>query len=123
MEQDDIGGWLQWAPCDPETGDRAVAQLAAEHPRFFAGAHFVGGRSARLPFYKEHVLAELEMRYGDSTQTAFVLAGPQTSWLNGVSNSIHLVNELESLELTEDSVESYLRFFLMFLRADPARSF
>ena len=118
MDQDDEAGSFEWEPCDPETGEGALSQLAEEYPRFFAGAHFVGGRSATLPFYDDHVLAKLEIRCGDLTQTAYVLKGSQTFWLNGDSGPIHLVNELEGLALKDDTVEPYLRFFLDFLRAD-----
>ena len=61
------------------------------------------------------------MSRGDTVQTAFVLRGPeQVVWLNRESSPIHETNDDESLHLTDDTVEPYLRFFLMFLRGDSA---
>ena len=41
-------------------------------------------------------------------------------WLNGDSAPIHVVNETESLRLTEHVVADYLNFFLYFLRSDAS---
>ncbi len=121
MAERNIDGWLRWEPCGPEVGQSVVAQLARDLPRFFAGINLVRGRTAELPFYESHVLVELGMSRGDTVQTAFVLRGPeQVVWLNGESSPIHETNDDESLHLTDDTVEPYLRFFLMFLRGDSA---
>lgn len=112
-------GWLRWEPCEPETGRASLSQLTDESPRFFAGSRYVEGRRARLPFYDDYVLLELCIARNDATDIAYVLYGPRgTEWLNGESSPIHEVNEYESLALSGDLVESYLRFFLHFLRSD-----
>lgn len=112
-------GWLRWEPCEPDLGEASLSQLTEESPRFFAGSHYVEGRRARLPFYDDYVLLELGFSHNDTADTAYVLHGTGgTEWLNGESSPIHEVNEYESLALSADLVEPYLRFFLHFLRSD-----
>ena len=121
MGEKSAEGWLRWEPCARELGERVSAQLTTELPRFFGGANFEGGRTAELPFYEDHVLVELVIDSNQTTETAFTLYGSDRAmWLNGESTPIHEVNDVESLRLTDDTVETYLRFFLLFLRGDCA---
>ena len=112
-------GLVGWEPCESELGEASLLQLTEDCPRFFAGSRYVGGRRASLPFYEDHVVIELDITRNDTTDTAYVLHGRSgTQWLNGESSPIHEVNERESLSLTAELVEPYLRFFLLFLRSD-----
>ena len=119
MEEHGSGEWFEWEPCDPEIGLSALSRLADESPRWFASSSYVGGQTARLAFYARHLLVELAITRSETTTPVFVLHGPErTFWLNGESAPIHDVNDLESVTLTDETAEAYLRFFLLFLRAD-----
>jgi ATP-dependent Zn protease len=111
--------WVVWEPCEEEHGAAALARLARELPAYFAGSTLLSSRSSPLPFYKAHLLMELQFVRDHGTERAFALDGPRgTAWLNGSSEPMHATNEAESLALTDATVANYTRFFFYFLRAD-----
>ena len=57
-------------------------------------------------------------RQHNATNVYLLHGGSRTGWMAGTSAPIHAINEVESLELTDATAESYLRFFLCFLQAD-----
>ena len=80
-----------------------------------------------LPFYKRYVLVQLPVSRGRGPESVFALHIPKSDrvegdeappmiWLNGDSYGIHLANEAEAIDLVEDHVLDYLRFFVNFRR-------
>jgi hypothetical protein len=95
-----------------------LSRIAAEHPRFFAGGKVESGQQAALPFYRNHHLLRLELRFDATLETVYLLdGGGDTVWLSGESHPIHFVNQREDLQLGQAPVIDYVRFFLFFLRA------
>ena len=57
--------------------------------------------------------------HDDVIEHAFVLLGDGESlWLDGSSGPIHEVNDSESLQLRDETVLDYIRFFFYFVRGD-----
>jgi hypothetical protein len=121
----------------PSYGDRAlgrvvIEELKADHPDVFDGVELnddAEARIGRLPFYKRYVLVELPVSRGRGPESVFALhipkparaqdeKAPSTLWLNGESGNIHRANEVEAIDLAEEHVPDYLRFFTNFLRGD-----
>jgi ATP-dependent Zn protease len=104
-----------WEPAPDEQASAALARLTAESPQAFEDSAIVGARWALLPFYENYRLLELQL----DGKSAFVLHGAEhTRWLNGDSAPIHDTNDAESLQLSDGTVEAYLRFFLYFVRGE-----
>ena len=110
---------VTWQPCGDEQAAEALARLTDLAPEAFAGATLVAGACTDLPFYASYRLIDLEVKRDGTPDRAFVLHGPvHTRWLDGTSAPVHEANDDESLELTDESVLDYLRFFLFFVRGD-----
>ncbi|BBZ45230.1 hypothetical protein MPRM_25110 [Mycobacterium parmense] len=119
MSEKSAEPWASWTPCADDEGTEALTRLAARLPAFFADSTLVSCRWSALSFYSDHRLMELQFFREHGMARAYALHGlHDTEWLSGESNSIHEVNEAESLELTESTVADYVRFFFYFLRAD-----
>lgn len=118
-ELDEIDAYAApWEPCDPEAGRLLLDLLARELPMQFGGARFESARRARLVFYEDHDLVEIVIARAGAKRRCYVLEGSDTFfWLNGDSAPMHDVNERESLELDDSTVDAYLRFFMYFMRA------
>jgi tetratricopeptide (TPR) repeat protein len=123
----------------PSYGDRALGRVVLEelkadsdYPDVFDGVELSDDAEAcigRLPFYKWYVLVELTVSRGRGPESVFALhipksdraqdeKTPSTLWLNGAAGSIYRANEVEAIELAEEHVLDYLRFFVNFLRGD-----
>jgi tetratricopeptide (TPR) repeat protein len=112
------GNWASLAEVRPYEGEEALWRLAREHSAFFGDAIMVGCEPFELSFYRSFRL--LNLIYARSGQYRRVFAldnGEATWWLNGESSPIHDVND-QNLQLGDNEIEDYLRFFLYFLRAD-----
>ena len=108
-----------WEPCGDERAADALARLVGEAPQVFSTASLTSARSARLPFYDDYRLLELELVRDGRRERAFALDGSdETRWLDGNSAAIHDTNAAESLVLTDATVHDYLRFFFYFVRGD-----
>ena len=111
--------WLRWEQDDTERGTDVLALLVDTLPEYFGGASLILSNSSELSFYEDHRLVELTLLLDATMEHVFVLVGPHgIVWLNGESAPMHVVNDAESLELTNHVVADYLRFFLYFLRSD-----
>ena len=110
-----LDAWLSWESIEAEQADELLRFLTAGIPTQSAPA-FVSASRASLPFYADHTLVRFDFE-GDG-EAVFALDGKsRILWLDGSSDSIHSVNEAESLALTEDVVLPYVRFFFFFVRA------
>jgi ATP-dependent Zn protease len=110
--------WLTWQTLKDdviaEVGPRLDAQA-----RQLLGSSPEAVRGASPSFYEHHILIELVSEGSGSSQRVFGLhGGDATRWLDGSSAPIHDTNAAESLELTEEKVHDYVRFFLYFVRGD-----
>lgn len=116
-----IEPWGFWELGDRTEGVAALTRLANEWPSF-AGSTVVGLRTSHLSFYRSRQLMELQIARSGFVRRVFALNGSlETAWLDGESKPIHDTNAAEALELTEETVADYVRFFLYFLRgADGA---
>lgn len=62
-------------------------------------------------------MIELQFAGNHGPEHVFGLDGPeQTVWLDGSSAPVHEANEAESLVLTDETVNDYIRFFFFFVR-------
>ena len=119
MVDKNTDSWIQWEQDDTGRGATVLAQLVDELPQYFANATLILGNSAELSFYKDYRLVALTVLLDATMEHVFALVGPGgVVWLNGESAPMHVVNEAESLRLTENGVTDYLNFFLYFLRSD-----
>jgi AAA+ superfamily predicted ATPase len=111
------GSWVAWRPLEEEQVSEVLTRLAERAPQFVDGTDLAGARCSELAFYDHHVLFDL--RFESEPEHVFGLHGPdETYWLDGTSAAIHDTNEAEELELTDDIVHDYVRFFLYFVRGD-----
>ena len=111
--------WVAWRPCEPATVELAFSRMKARLPVLFGSSALISARDSTLPFYREHELVELVINRQHNATNVYLLHGDRrTGWLAGTSAPIHAINNFESLELTDATAESYLRFFLCFLQAD-----
>jgi AAA+ superfamily predicted ATPase len=109
-----LDAWVSWRPLENEEVSDGLSTLAGRGMR-----HRRSARCADLPFYTQHLLVELVFRNGAATEYVFGLDGPdRTMLLDGTSAPIHGTNEAESLALTDETVEDYVRFFFFFVRSD-----
>ena len=125
-------------PCDndPALGHAVLKELKADpsYTELFSCVELRDealSRVGRLPFYKRYVLVELPVSRGREAELAFALhipkshraqddGAPSTIWLNGESGGIYRANDAEALDLAEEHVLDYLRFFVNFLRDEIA---
>lgn len=111
--------WVAWEPAGDEEAAEALSRLAGDAPQFFADSSLLSARAAKLPFYADHRLLELQFERDHGPERAYVLHGPNaTHWLDGTSAPVHEVNESEGLALTDGTVEVYVRFFFYFVRGE-----
>lgn len=114
-----LGPNISWEPCTPDTVAAVLVNLRAREPQSFAGASIVRARQAALPFYTNHVLVDIRLLGVAGVERALLLhTGDESIWLDGQSNPIHAVNELESLELTEATALDYVRYFVFAMRGE-----
>ena len=105
--------------CDVGYSEAVLSQLAEQAPALFSGTAPRPSNTSSLSFYAEHQLVELAFLRDDLVERAYVLLGSDgVHWLDGDSTPIHTVNTNESLELSDETVADYLRYFLYFLRSD-----
>ncbi len=111
--------WVKWESCDVGYSEAVLSQLAEQAPALFSGTAPRPSNTSSLSFYAEHQLVELAFLRDDLVERAYVLLGSDgVHWLDGDSTPIHTVNTNESLELSDETVADYLRYFLYFLRSD-----
>ncbi len=114
-----LGTNISWQACGPAEIGELLAELRSQAPRSFASVAVLRASRARLPFYGEHELFDLLLHGVQGIERAVLLRSPShMQWLDGQSSPIHAVNELESLQLTEETVLDYVRFFLFAIRGD-----
>jgi ATP-dependent Zn protease len=113
-----LDSWVVWRPFGgDEQVSEALARLADRAPQLSDGPRLVGAQCSELAFYDDHLLIELQFE-GEPVRV-FGLHGPdETYWLDGTSAAVHETNEAESLELTEETLHDYIRFFFYFVRGD-----
>lgn len=118
-------GWMEWRPWDAAEAQAAMNAFAGERPELYSGARVVDSRAMDLAFYRSHRVVDIEYLLGDEAFHLFLLDGDDgiIRVLDGTSQPIHDTNDDEDLDLRLDTVEEYLRFFLLFLRADEGRAF
>ena len=110
---------ISWQDCEPTEIGALLAELRSRAPHRFASVAVLRARRAQLPFYKDHELIDLLLHGVPGVSRAMLLHGKShTQWLDGQSAPIHVVNELESLQLTEATALDYVRFFLFAMRGD-----
>ncbi|HBH26977.1 MAG TPA: hypothetical protein DDX54_06205 [Rhodospirillaceae bacterium] len=73
-----------------------------------------------LPFYEQVVLIRMrDPAWGNPDLTLYHLADEGTPYpLNGTSPPIHEINAKAPIDITEDNVLDYLRFFCYFVRGE-----
>ncbi len=114
-----LGPGISWEPCSARVLPELLTELRLHAPGSFASASIKRAQQARLPFYSNHVLLDLQLLAVAGIERALVLHSAATTfWLDGQSSPIHAVNELESLQLVEGTVLDYVRFFLFAMRGD-----
>ena len=114
-----LGPNTVWTPCEPPVIGELIANLRTRSPQSFAGAVVLKARQAWLPFYTDHFLIDATLHGVADVERALLLRGrSDTYWLDGQARPIHVVNALESLELTESTVLDYVRYFLFAMRGD-----
>ncbi len=114
-----LGPRIVWKPCEPPVIGELIANLRTQSPQAFAGAVVLKAREAWLPFYSDHFLVDVLLHGVGEVERALLLHGPaDTHWLDGQALPVHIVNELESLALTVDTVLDYVRYFLFVMRGD-----
>jgi len=119
MTERTLGPNLVWHDADPSTAGAALDSLRASAPKAFADCVLCRARQVLLPFYAQHRLLELTLQGLPGIERAYVLhSNGNTDWLDGSSLVVHLVNDLESVDLRADTVLDYVRFFLFAMRAD-----
>ncbi len=111
--------WVAWRPFEGEQVSEALSRLAERAPQYLSGSGLAGAQCSELSFYDDHVLIELRFESGGGPERVFGLHGAtETHWLDGSSAAIHDTNAAEELELTDDTVHDYIRFFFYFVRGD-----
>ena len=119
MAEKSTDPWAKWELCPPDVAKAALKRMQDELPMFFADTTLKGARWTALSFYKTFRLIEVTIDHKGTVEKAFLLDGKAiTWWLAGVTGPLHYVNMEESLDLPEDKVADYLRFFCYFLRAE-----
>jgi hypothetical protein len=110
---------LNWLPFKDEEIINVLSNLAGWPPGHAETSTLAKARCANLSFYDRHRLIELQFCRDAGREYVFGLDGPdQILWLDGESSAIHETNEAESLELVDETVLDYLRFFLFFVRGE-----
>ena len=119
MAEKDMEQWARWEPCEGAEGAVALSRLTSTKPEYFANSTLLDAQAARLSFYADHRLLKLGFMHDDVIEHAFVLLGDgEPLWLDGSSGPIHEVNDSESLQLRDEMVLDYIRFFFYFVRGD-----
>ena len=114
-----LGPNIVWTPCEPPVIGELIANLRAQSPQSFASAVVLEARQAWLPFYTDHFLVDVTLHGVAGVERALLLHGrSDTYWLDGQARPIHMVNALEEIELTENTVLDYVRYFLFAMRGD-----
>lgn len=114
-----LGPNMAWEPCPCTTVAAVTADLRARSPQDFATLSVLHARQCALPFYRNHMLIDARLLgVAGVGQVLLLHDGTQTIWLDGQSSPIHAVNELESLQLTDDTALDYVRFFLYVMRGE-----
>jgi AAA+ superfamily predicted ATPase len=112
-----LGSDFTWQRCAADERAKLLAALRARAPQIFAGATITDARYARVPFYDDHALYDVELEGAAGVERALLLRSERDMhWLDGTSAPIHAVNEQEALQLTAAAVPAYVRFFLFVLR-------
>lgn len=112
-----LDSWVSWRPFGDDQVSSVLGRLAGRTLQ--RGAARVRARCATLPFYARYQLIELQFAGNHGPEYVFGLDGPeQTMWLDGSSGPVHETNEAESLALTDETVNNYIRFFFFFVRGD-----
>jgi AAA+ superfamily predicted ATPase len=109
-----LDSWVTWREFEDERVTDSLASLAGR-----ASRQLVSARCADVQFYAHHLLVELKFAGTGATECVYGLDSPdRTMLLDGTSAPIHETNESESLILTDETVEDYVRFFFFFVRSD-----
>jgi len=106
----------------------AIAQIykaiQRQAPKRFANARIPSARCATLPFYSRYRLADLRLagiEGIDGMTRAFVLyADDEVIWLDGSSAPVHHANEKEKLQLADDAILDYVRYFMFFVHGESS---
>lgn len=119
-----LNRWARWEPSDHQATTLAMSRLARRLPVLFRSAPVRLSERCELPFYESLELLRITVDRNGAPRQVHLLHGlNQTLWLSGDSGPIHLANSLQALSLSDITVESYLRFFLSFLRSDHGSLF
>ena len=79
-------------------------------------------RTQKLPFYREHILLELTDLSTVPGARKYVIYKPgDVNVINWTNQAIYETNEKAPIQLTEDSVVSYVKFFFSYVRGRHGR--
>src|SRR5215471_19601771 len=112
---------LRWKPFPEDDARAVVAQLLdAESPDVLSDYQIRGSIAALPPYQTQHLL-QLVAKYRAAEAwhvTLYALYSEDATplLLNGESGAVYIANEREQLQLTEETVVDYVRFFCFAVR-------
>lgn len=112
-----LGPNVPWSSCAPDRLEELRSILLEWAPGVFANLRVVEGEHATLPFGRKNELFALEIEGVPGLDRAFIIeTGSSYIWLDGTSSPVHQMNDLDALQLGEDQVLDYLRWFFFTVR-------